>query len=209
MNFLAHAVLAGPDPWLRLGGFLGDFVHGPPAPAWPLGLQQGVRLHRAIDGFTDRHPSVVAARRSFVAPYRRFAGIGLDIWFDHCLALDFPRWTGQSLAEYSLELQALLCSHDVWLTPELRRFRGYMQAHHLPAGYADPVELQAALSGISRRLRFANPLAEMLPQLQIRSQALQPVFETLFGDLQDFAREWLQADTSGVVATPRQMQIAR
>ncbi|MHC1480736.1 acyl carrier protein phosphodiesterase [Frateuria aurantia] len=186
MNFLAHAVLAGPDPWMQLGGFLGDFVHGAAPASWPPALRRGLALHRAIDGFTDRHPAVVAARRGFAAPYRRFAGIGLDIWFDHCLALDFTRWSGRELAEYSVELQDLLYRHDPWLTPDLRRFRSYMQTHRLPAGYADPEQLQQVLAGVSRRLRFANPLATMLPLLQQRAPELQAVFEHLFGDLQVF-----------------------
>ncbi len=29
MNFLAHALLSGPDPALRVGGLIGDFVKGP------------------------------------------------------------------------------------------------------------------------------------------------------------------------------------
>ncbi len=194
MNFLAHAVLAGPDPWLRLGGFLGDFLHGAPPEHWPRELRRGVLLHRAIDGFTDRHPDVVEARHSFQPPYRRFAGIALDVWFDHCLARDFTRWTGLPLAEYSDELLALLHGHDRWLTPELRRFREYMQLHRLPAGYADADCLQQVLAGLSRRLRFANPLAHMLVPLQARSKALQPVFERLFDDLLVFACDWRQAD---------------
>ena len=42
MNTLAHLVLAGPDPDLRLGAFLGDFLPGPlPGPHAP-GLAQGL-----------------------------------------------------------------------------------------------------------------------------------------------------------------------
>lgn len=29
MNFLAHALLSGPDPALRVGGLMGDFIKGP------------------------------------------------------------------------------------------------------------------------------------------------------------------------------------
>ena len=48
MNHLAHALLAGDDEWLQLGGMLGDFVHGQPDPElFPPRVIAGIRLHRA------------------------------------------------------------------------------------------------------------------------------------------------------------------
>ena len=62
MNHLAHALLAGDDEGLRLGGLMGDFVHGQPDPALPERVIAGIRLHRAIDVYTDSHPEVAQAR---------------------------------------------------------------------------------------------------------------------------------------------------
>ena len=61
-----------------------DFWRGAPDPAWPAALAAGVRLHRRVDVHTDAHPAVRAARALFVPPLRRYAGIALDVWFDHC-----------------------------------------------------------------------------------------------------------------------------
>src|SRR5699024_8931556 len=105
MNFLAHALLAGDDPDLEVGGILGDFVRGRPDPTLPAGLRRGIALHRAVDAFTDRHPDVAAARRLFDPPWRRYAGIMLDVWFDHCLARDFGRWSDWPLEVFSVRLQ--------------------------------------------------------------------------------------------------------
>jgi acyl carrier protein phosphodiesterase len=64
MDYLAHALLAGPLASDRVGGVIGDFVKGPlvPRPNW-LGaaLADGVMLHRRIDSFTEMH---AAFRRS-------------------------------------------------------------------------------------------------------------------------------------------------
>ena len=191
MNHLAHVLLAGDDEWLRLGGLMGDFVHGEPDPALPLRLVDGIRLHRAIDGFTDSHPEVAAARALFVPPYRRYAGILLDMWFDHCLARDFAHWSAVPLARFSDDVRDLLHRHDALLPDGLRRFRGYMDVHDLPAGYARREEIDRALGGIGRRLRRENPLDMALPVLVELDASLRARFEAFFPQLQDFARAWV------------------
>ncbi|MGH8159621.1 MAG: ACP phosphodiesterase [Rhodanobacter sp.] len=198
MNHLAHVLLAGDDESLQLGGMLGDFVHGRPDPLlFPPRVIAGIQLHRAIDVYTDAHPEVLAAKALLPSPYRRYAGILLDMWFDHCLARDFSRWRRQPLQASSDALRGLLHRHDALLPPALRRFRGYMDAHDLPAGYADRVMLGRALAGIGQRLSRANPLDSALPVLVEREVELQQRFEAFFPSLQEYACEWIarQAQT--------------
>jgi acyl carrier protein phosphodiesterase len=193
MNHLAHALLAGDDEALQLGGMLGDFVRGRPDPArFPPRVIRGIRLHRAIDSYTDGHPEVLAAKAALPPPYRRYGGILLDMWFDHLLARDFSRWSAQPLAEYSLRLRELLKRRDALLTPALRRFGAYMEANDLPAGYADRAVLGRALAGIGQRLTHANPLDSTLPVLVAREGELQRRFEVFFPELRGFVREWIE-----------------
>lgn len=191
MNYLAHALLAGDDAWLRLGGLFGDFVHGQPDPALPPRLIDGIRLHRAIDSYTDSHAEVRAARERLSPPYRRYAGILLDMWFDHCLARDFGRWSTQPLEDFSRDLRVLLWREDALLPPALQRFRDYMEAHGLPARYAERSEIGLALHGIAQRLRRENPLDTALPVLVALEQPLQQHFEVFFPALRDYVRDWL------------------
>jgi acyl carrier protein phosphodiesterase len=197
MNHLAHALLAGDDDALRLGGMLGDFVRGAPDAAWPSEVARGIRLHRAIDVYTDAHPEVLAAKARLAPPYRRYAGIMLDMWFDHCLARDFPRWSALPLARFSDELRALLGGHQPQLPTALQRFLVYMQAHDLPAAYAQPQVLGRALAGIGQRLQRANPLADALPVLRAQAPALDAHFEAFFPQLQAYARGWIEHEGAG------------
>jgi acyl carrier protein phosphodiesterase len=190
MNHLAHVLLAGTDEGRRLGGVLGDFVRGTPDPSLPSGVREGIALHRAIDGYTDRHPDVLASRALFEPPYRRYAGIALDMWFDHCLARDFARWSAQPLEGFSTDLRALLHRHHALLPAAAQRFARYMQANDLPAGYADPAVLGRALAGIGQRLSRDNPLDRMLPVLEALDAPLQERFEAFFPQLRRFAEAW-------------------
>ena len=190
MNHLAHALLAGADEEWILGGVLGDFVRGTPDPGLPSGVRHGIALHRAIDGFTDRHPEVLSARALFEPPYRRYAGIALDMWFDHLLARDFARWSTLPLPDFSSALRGLLGRQDALLPSTARRFAHYMRANDLPAAYAEPEMLDRALAGIGQRLHRDNPLGRMLPVLQDLEAPLQARFDAFFPELQRFVTHW-------------------
>jgi len=192
MNHLAHALLAGGDEDLRLGGMLGDFVHGRPDPQrFPPRVIDGIRLHRAIDVFTDAHPEVAEARRLLPPPYRRFGGILLDMWFDHELAQGFARWSEEPLEGFSDRLRALLHQHGGMLPEGLQRFLVYMDAHDLPAGYAKRAEIERALHGVSARLSRANPIGEAMPVLAGLEGPLRERFEAFFPQLRAFAAAWV------------------
>lgn len=191
MNVLAHALLAGGDAGLRLGGVMGDFVRGTPDDALPPRVVDGIYLHRAIDGYTDSHPAVRAAREAFEPPFRRYAGIFLDVWFDHCLARDFARYCPTPLQAFSDNLRAELHAADPLLPEGLKRFLSYMDANDLPAGYAQLDRVAAALGGLSRRLSRANPVAESAPLLVGHDAMLRATFTEFFPQLQAFASDWV------------------
>jgi len=190
MNHLAHALLAGDDPDWVLGGMLGDFVHGPVPDGLRDGVEHGIRLHRAIDVYTDAHPIVVALRSRFVAPFRRYAGILIDVWFDHQLARDFARWSDTPLATFSDRVIGLLQRHREELPANLQRFAVYMERAGLPAAYADSAVVGRAIAGIGTRLSRANPLDQALPILQALDAELQTGFEAFYPELQRFAADW-------------------
>ena len=183
MNHLAHVLLSGPRPLARLGAMLGDFWRGSPDPSWPHDVGAGVRLHRKIDVYTDSHPVVAEARGLFEPPLRRYAGILLDIYFDHVLARDWAAHADEPLAQLSAGVLAQLAANSTWLPADLNRFAGYMQRHGLFAAYARREVIERVLAGIGARLHHANPLAEAAPALWQQADALDAAFGRFFPDL--------------------------
>ncbi len=55
MNYLAHAYLSFNMPDILVGNMISDFIKGKKQFDYPLPVQKGIRLHRAIDTFTDTH----------------------------------------------------------------------------------------------------------------------------------------------------------
>lgn len=193
MNILAHALVAGSNDDVIVGSLLGDFVNGPVPTNLAPHVELGLRLHRAVDVYTDSHAHVVALRARFEPPFRRYAGILLDIWFDHLLAQDFARWCPVPLHDYSNRLRALLHSREAELPADMRRFLGYMDHNDLPARYAQLGAIERAIGGVGMRLSRANPLGQAVPVLQAQSAELQRGFEAFFPELVAFAHDWRKA----------------
>ena len=190
MNHLAHALLADAGGTeFALGSAMGDFVHGHPDAAWPAARQAGLRFHRAIDGFTDRHPDVVAARRLFDPPFRRYAGILLDVWFDHLLVVGWDCFvTEEPLGAFSQRWLALLNGRAADLPASLHGFIRWMHAHELPIAYGDEDTLDEVFRALALRLSRPSPVGDALPAFRARSDALQQRFDAFFPDLMAHAR---------------------
>ena len=187
MNILAHALLAAPDGHRMFGSLIGDFVRGAIEPALPPPVRDGIALHRAIDTYTDSHAEVVAARALFAPPFRRYAGILLDIWFDHLLAREWPRFGSGTLDDFSRHVRELLDSNKALVPERMHGFIAYLHAHDLPAAYRYSSVVADALHGISGRLTRPNPLADALPVLIALDAPLRTRFDRFFPQLQAFA----------------------
>jgi acyl carrier protein phosphodiesterase len=187
MNVLAHALLASPDAEVMLGSVIGDFVRGRIDPALPPNVRAGIALHRAIDGYTDTHAEVAAARRLFAPPFRRYAGILLDVWFDHLLARQWARFGEGELDDFSDRVRALLDANAELVPERMHAFAAFLGANDLPAAYRHTAMIGNVLRGMSRRLSRANPIGDALPVLAALHAPLQEHFEAFFPDLRNFA----------------------
>ena len=87
LNYLAHIYLASYSDDAMLGALMGDFVKPHAGLDFPAETEAEIITHRKIDCFTDSHPIVLEAKRLFATRSRRYAGILLDVFYDHLLAL--------------------------------------------------------------------------------------------------------------------------
>lgn len=197
MNFLAHLALAGGDEGLRLGALLGDFVRGRMAlAAFAPGVQRGIRLHRHIDSYGDAMPAIGRLRAWFAPPFRRYAGIVIDLAFDHELARRWPRYSTLPLRAFDTEVRELLAANRAIVPDGLHRFMTYADRRGLFAAYADPAEVLHSLRGIGQRLSRPNPLhraGEIWADFEPLASA---AFEPVFGAIQSEVADWLKSKST-------------
>ncbi len=163
VNWLAHFVLSPDDDRVRLGNWLPDVLSRPElATVTDPMVRRGIELHRRIDETTDRHPAVLAARDRLPAGLRRFAGIVLDVMWDHLLTRDFNRLAGEPLDEFVIRVEAGLYAHSATLPAEIQDVLARMESERWLRSYGTPAGVELTLTRISRRLS-ARARAEFQP----------------------------------------------
>lgn len=179
MNYLAHLHLGGSQPAQLLGSLYGDFVKGPLDGRWPVDIEAAIRLHRRIDAFTDAHPLVHAAKARFPSERRRLAGVLLDVFFDHCLARDWERFSDEPLNAFTRRVYGVL-GDTPGLPERLARIAPRMAAQDWLGSYREFAVLEDVLRGMSRRLSRPALLDGSWDELQALYEPLSADFRVFY-----------------------------
>ncbi|QBJ79128.1 ACP phosphodiesterase [Aquitalea sp. USM4] len=192
MNYLAHLHLAPDNPAARVGNLLGDFLKPSRAGHLPVPLQQGMLLHRQIDSHTDSHPLVMQSKNRIAPIRRRYAGILVDIFYDHFLARHWTSFSSMPLTDFTARSYAELQAHRQWLPPRLLEILPRMQAQDWLGSYAETEGIAAVLCGFSRhRIKRDNPVANGIDDLLQHYAALETDFLAFYPQLQQAVAQGL------------------
>lgn len=183
MNYLAHLYLAGDDDDRAAGALLGDFVKGrlenlpfdPP-------IVHGIRLHRAIDAYTDAHPLVRQSRERLVER-RRVSGIIVDLVYDHFLAVHWARYAPEPLPVFSARSYQRLLPRLASFPPRLQTALPRMAEQDWLSAYAEFDNVVYALERIDRRLRRPGALVGVRGDLTANYRGLEQDFLAFFPQL--------------------------
>ncbi|MEO6595161.1 MAG: ACP phosphodiesterase [Planctomycetota bacterium] len=190
MNWLAHLRLAPTAPLLRLGNLAGDFVRGVDITTLHPDLRAGIHQHRAIDRFVDAHALVRGSRHRLDVRFRRFAGVLVDVYYDHFLARDWAvHGDGRTLALFVDEVHAQLREHAALLPPRLQQVLPHMQRQAWLAGYAKVEGIDTVLQNMARRVARPTPLADGGAELRAQYEALDGDFAAFWPELAAFASD--------------------
>lgn len=187
MNYLAHLHLGGQRPGQLLGSLYGDFVKGRLQGQFEPEVEAAIQLHRSIDVYTDRHPLVDVSLSRFSVTRRRYAGIVLDVFFDHCLARDWTLYADRPLTQFTSNVYRVL-SAESQLPERLAKIAPHMMAHDWLGSYREFDVLEQVLRGISRRLTRPEELAGAMQELRVLYEPLSEDFRLFYPQLQDFAK---------------------
>lgn len=184
MNFLAHIYLARHSDDAMLGALLGDFIGSAGLERYNSAMQREIRLHWRVDSFTDHHPAVLAARGLFPQGRRRFAGILLDVYFDHLLARDWMRYSDTPLDQFTAHFYRVLLARFSILPADLQRIAQRIADHDWLGSYRERDNVDLATRRIATRLsRHGDKLVECLPILRAHESVVEQQFIAFFPQL--------------------------
>ena len=192
MNFLAHFHLAGPEEGVIAGALEGEYFKGTLASTLQHPLNIGIRQHRAIDAFTDAHDEVVELRKHFSVDLRRYAGILIDLSFDHFLSKHWHTFCDTPLEAFSRSVYNALNNRTGQLSDPARRMHTRMLQHNILCLYQDWRTVAQAARNIGGRLKRGNALENVGPELDPLSASIESVFLSFYPQLQAFSDQKLR-----------------
>ncbi|HEX7643712.1 MAG TPA: ACP phosphodiesterase [Burkholderiaceae bacterium] len=188
MNYLAHIHLASQSDEAMIGALLGDFAGADYAGDYTPEIEREIAIHRKVDSYTDSHPVVLAAKEMFEPGRRRFAGILLDMFYDHVLIVNWERYSAQSVDELIARFYRALEARKAMLPERLQRMLPYMIGQDWLGSYREFAGVELAAARVSQRLsRNGDLLIAGLEDLRKNYDGLSAEFHEFFPELTGFA----------------------
>ncbi len=188
MNYLAHVFLARHSDQAMVGALLGDFAKADFTGLYPPDMALEIELHRRIDSYTDHHPAVREAVQLFGEGRRRFAGIVLDVFYDHLLARRWDAYCDVPLRQFIDRFYAALDRHHAILPERLRKIAPYIIEQDWLGKYCSLEGVEWAVNRIAQRLsRNGELLSAGLADVHTHYAALGKGFDVFFPDLVQFS----------------------
>ncbi len=198
MNYLAHLALnpsaqIGRIDALRIGNLLGDFVKGTETSLrlqLPADIVDGIILHRAIDKFTDKHPAFLASKELLAPERKRYAGIVVDIIYDHFLSIHWNQYHDEPLDIFITHIYSVLETNKEWQLGTLKKAFPQMKLQNWLACYATKEGIYQTFTRVANRGKFTAPIAKTHLDFDKHYSTFETHFHTIYKDLIEFKNQF-------------------
>lgn len=154
-------------------------------------IQIGILLHRAIDSYTDAHPTVRKSTKRLHKKYSHYSGIIVDILYDHFLAKNWNNYSEIPLAEYADLFYDSLEDNFEILPTRIQKMMPYMIADNWLLSYASIDGIAKVLEGMNRRTLNKSKMNNAVNELSEFYNEFEGEFTSFFEDLIDFSKQKL------------------
>lgn len=190
MNFLAHVYLSQNSPKIQIGNFIADFVKGKQLATFEEGIQKGIRLHRAIDAYTDKHPIVKASTQRLRITQNRYASVAIDIFYDHFLAKNWVLYHQKPLEDFTTDFYTNLQEHFSILPASLAKVAPHIIKENWLYHYQHLSGITKAFEGMSRRASFPSNFLYAPKDLLQDYQSYEEEFKIFFPELVRYVQDF-------------------
>lgn len=202
MNYLTHLLFSDPEEEALIGSLLGDFVKGNPAGRFPPAVADAILFHRRIDSYSDGHLITRRSRKRISPARRRFAGVIVDVCYDHFLSRHWPQFNTVDLQPFVGRVYSVLDRNRAHLPERLLRVLPHMISENWLGSYGRLEGVGDALDRIAGRLTNGGAFKGAVAEIEAHYEDLETDFLTFFPDLCDFCAEWRHGRQRGAGNRP-------
>lgn len=186
MNYLAHIFLSGNNDLIKIGNFMADGIRGNDYLHFPEEVKKGIILHRHIDTFTDAHPIYRKSKHRLHEKYGHYAGVIMDILYDHFLAKNWSNYSDEKLDDYAANFYKSLEDNYAILTEKTRNLLPYMTERNWLTSYGTIAGIEMILFQMDYRTKHIANMQEAVVELQEFYSDFEEEFTLFFEELRAF-----------------------
>ena len=190
MNFLAHSYLSFSEEQL-VGNMIADFVKNRDVARLPESIQKGIKLHRAIDTFTDAHPLIHEAKAPFRPLVRLYSGAFVDVAFDYFLANDTTENSQREWQEHSQRVYAVLRRYEEFLPEVFKKILDKMQQDDWLYNYRNEWGIEYSFRNVVNKAQFLDKTTNVFPAFLASKDFLREKYEIFFPEIKSFAQDFV------------------
>jgi acyl carrier protein phosphodiesterase len=188
MNYLAHAFLSFNNPAILAGNMISDYVKGKKQFDYPVAVQRGIQLHRAIDHFTDTHAATQELKSFFRPRYRLYSGAFADVVYDHFLANDEQQFvTPAHLQEFATTSYQLLEGFTHIFPPAFQKMFPYMKEYDWLYNYRYKWGIEKSFGGLVHRAAYLTESQKATEIFNRYYADMQVCYDNFFPDLKKYS----------------------
>jgi acyl carrier protein phosphodiesterase len=194
MNYLSHTYLSGNNSKIMVGGMIADAIKGNHLDIYEKEIIFGIKLHRAIDQYTDANEIVLISKERLYGKYHKYAGVIVDMFYDHFLAKNWREFSTVSLEETAHNAYGILLKHHSVLPPKIVRILPFMIYFNWFVSYKDIYKLKLHFEGMARRTTFVSGMEKVTEDLRKDYSLYEKEFNQFFPQVIDFANSFLKKE---------------
>ena len=189
MNFLAHIYLSGDNDLIKIGNFMADGIRGKQYENYPLEIQKGIILHRAIDTFTDAHPIFRQSTKRLHNNYHHYAGVIVDILYDHFLAKNWNKYSDEKLEDFVEQFYKSLHDNNNVLSERAIRIMPILIEENWLVSYQTIEGIKHILTQMDRRTKNQSKMQFATQELLEFYTEFEDEFTRFFNELILFSND--------------------
>jgi acyl carrier protein phosphodiesterase len=140
-------------------------------------------LHRAIDTYTDAHPIFRQSTKRLHQNYHHYAGVIVDVFYDHFLAKNWNAYSPEKLEEFVDRFYKSLYENQTVLTLKTQNLMPYMIQQNWLVSYRSVDGIKQILSQMDHRTKNESKMRFATNELSEFYLEFENEFTTFFKDL--------------------------
>ena len=172
-----------------IGNFIADSVKGRDLSRFSPDTIKGIKLHRAIDSFTDSHPAFCRSKIRLRKNYGKFCGVITDIFYDHFLASNWNDYSDESLHSFVEKVYSYLQENYELLPAKVQMLLPRMMENNWLYNYRLVEGIGHVLEGMSKRTNFNSGMELAVRELKIDYSLYKAEFQEFFPMLKAYVED--------------------